>query len=172
MIGQRSSREEVRRGLGGRFPAGGLQRQCVGGWDIGETGGAGEEGGRPDHRADADKLEVSCDGDLKGKKGETQDCTIEDGAGGQSLVKAEVTEVDGDEVTFDAKVFIASDEVETAIEDQLTSRGQEVESVTCDEDLPGTVGEEIECAAAPIGDLVVSTTAVDGLRVNFNFAEK
>lgn len=122
--------------------------------------------------ADADKLKVACEGDLKGEKGETQDCVVSDGAGGESLVRAEATDVDGKTVHFETKLYIAADDVASAIEKQLTSQGQQVDSVTCAEDLPGVVDAEVDCSSEPGGDLIARTTAVDGLRVNFNFGPK
>jgi hypothetical protein len=88
------------------------------------------------------------------------------------LVRAEATDVDGTTVRFETKVYIAADDVASAIEEQLTSQGQQVDSVTCAEDLPGVVDAEIDCNAEPVGDLTARTTAVDGLRVNVNFAPK
>lgn len=122
--------------------------------------------------ADADKLTVSCDGSLKGEKGETQDCTLEDGTGDKSHVRAEVTKVDGDDVKFDTSLFVPADDVAGVLEEQLAGQGEDVESVTCADDLPGVVGEKIECTAEPLGDLTVTTTAVNGLVVNFNSTMK
>ena len=82
-----------------------------------------------------------------------------------------MTEVDGNNVKFSYDPFIAPEDVAAAIKDLATQQGITVETLTCDDELPGKEGESIVCSGTPVdsvGDLTVTVTSVDGLQVNFN----
>lgn len=114
---------------------------------------------------------VACDGTLKGEVDATQDCYATDSQGSTTGLHVKVTEVDGNNVKFSYDPFIAPEDVAAAIKDLATQQGITVETLTCDDELPGKEGESIVCSGTPVdsvGDLTVTVTSVDGLQVNFN----
>jgi hypothetical protein len=114
---------------------------------------------------------IACDGTLKGEVDATQDCYATDAEGSTTGLHVKVTEVDGKTVKFSYDPFIAPEDVAAAIKDLAGQQGITVETLTCEEELPGKEGESIVCSGTPVdsvGDLTVTVTSVDGLQVNFN----
>jgi len=114
---------------------------------------------------------VTCEGTLKGEVDATQDCAATDSEGSTTGLHVKVTEVDGKTVKFSYEPFIAPDDVAAAIIDLAKQQGITVDTLTCEEELPGKEGESIICSGTPadsVGDLEVTVTSVDGLQVNFN----
>lgn len=114
---------------------------------------------------------VACDGTLKGEVDATQDCYATDAEGSTTGLHVKVTAVDGKDVKFAYDPFITPEDVAAAIKDLAGQQGITVETLTCEEELPGKEGESIVCSGTPadsVGDLTVTVTSVDGLQVNFN----
>ncbi|GAB3791242.1 DUF4333 domain-containing protein [Nocardioides ungokensis] len=114
---------------------------------------------------------ASCSGDLTAKVDATQDCHLT--VGKQSAdVRVTVTSVDGSDTKFDAVPFIPGTKVADTIKSSLTSQGYNVDSVDCQGELMGKVGETATCTVAPAkggGTIEATVTKVDGLLVNFNY---
>lgn len=122
--------------------------------------------------ADGEDIEadVTCDGTLKGEVGATQECRVTDEAGTTGLhVKA--TKVDGTDVSFDLSPFIAAADVEEAIRGLAEKQGISLDTISCEGDLEGEKDATVRCSGTPVdtvGDLDVTVTSVEGLRVSFD----
>ncbi len=116
-------------------------------------------------------VQADCAGQLDGKVGAEQECHVD--VGDQKAdVRLRVTSVKDDEVRWSTQPFLSPDIIGESIQQDLDSQGIRVDSVECDEELVGKVGETTTCgttgAKAP-GDLTVEVTGVDGLLINFNY---
>lgn len=71
----------------------------------------------------------------------------------------------------DAVPTVASANLQSDIADRLTSAGEQPQSVTCKEDLPGIVGQTARCdvVMSPTNSFepVVTVTGVDGATINY-----
>jgi hypothetical protein len=121
--------------------------------------------------ADADKVDVACEGDLTAKVGETQDCEAT-AAGTSTGIRLKVDAVEGQDVEFSQTLFISADELASAVDGYFTNQGIKVTGVTCDGELIGEKGESTQCdvTSSSDGDATVraTTSKVDGLTVNFD----
>lgn len=121
--------------------------------------------------ADADAVEVTCDGDLDAEVGATQDClaTLE---GRTTGIRVTVDQVNDDDVDFSTVMFVTAEELETAVGDFYTGQGIGVTGVTCDGELVGEPGDTATCdiTSDTDGDATVeaTSTGADGLTVNFD----
>lgn len=112
--------------------------------------------------------DVTCDGELAGEVGATQECRVTDDAGTIG-VHVKATEVDGKVVTFELSPFLAADDVATAIRSLAKDQGLTIDTLSCEGDLEGVEGASVRCSGTPtdsVGDLNVTVTSVDGRRVN------
>lgn len=116
-------------------------------------------------------IDASCEGDLDAKVDATQDCHLT--VGDQDAdVRVQVTSVDGSDTKLDATPFVPADKVADTIKGSLTDQGYKVDTVDCEEELMGEVGQTATCTAAPSsgdGTIEAKVTSVDGLMVNFNY---
>lgn len=136
----------------------------------------GQTGTRPD--------EVDRPGDLKGEKGATLTCVIQDSSN-KIPVTPTVTEVDGSDLRFRYEVAdTATDGTtpgatapEIQIEERISSMleeqvGQKPDKIDCPGHLPGKVGETMRCTLSVGTDeqsITVTVTGVEGSTVNFHF---
>jgi len=116
-------------------------------------------------------VDASCSGDLTAKVHATQDCHLT--VGSQSAdVRVTVTSVDGSDTKFDAVPFVPGSKVADTIKSSLTKQGYNVDTVDCQGELMGKVGETATCTAAPAkgdGTIRATVTKVDGLLVDFGY---
>ncbi|QLL09023.1 DUF4333 domain-containing protein [Mycobacterium vicinigordonae] len=115
---------------------------------------------------------VSCPSDLPAKVGAQTDCvmTVKDE---KYNVNVTVTSIDGSNVKFDMVETVDKDEVAHIISDKLYQQvGDRPESVTCPENLKGSVGATMRCELkdnAKTYGISVNVTSVVGGQVNFDF---
>ena len=121
--------------------------------------------------ADADKVEVACEGDMTAKVGATQDCEAT-AAGTSTGIRLTVDAVEGEEVEFSQTLFVSATELASAVDGFFTDQGIKVTGVTCGGELVGVKGESATCevTSSSDGDATVraTTSNVDGLLVNFD----
>jgi hypothetical protein len=115
---------------------------------------------------------VSCPDDLKATVGATLDCTI--AANGQSDgVNVTVTSVNGSTVNFDIVETVSKADVASQISAQLNQQfGHPPDSVTCPDNLKGTVGATLRCQLSDDGTpygVTVTVSSVVGGDVKYNF---
>ena len=121
--------------------------------------------------ADADAVEVECDGDLDAEVGATQDClaTLE---GRTTGIRVTVDQVNDEDVDFSTVMFVTAEELETAVGDYYSDQGIGVTGVTCDGELLGEPGDTASCdiTSDTDGDATVeaTSTGAEGLSVNFD----
>jgi predicted thioesterase len=124
---------------------------------------AAQSGQKPD--------KVSCPEDLKGAVGASIDCTMTTG-GQNDAVNVTVTSVNGSSVDFDIVETVDKDAVADQINSQLTEQvGHPPESVTCPDNLKGTVGATLRCQLSDAGanyGVGVTVTGVQGGDVKFD----
>jgi hypothetical protein len=117
-------------------------------------------------------VKADCAGELDGKVGAEQQCHVD--VGDQKAdVRLRVTSVKDDEVRWSTQPFLSPEIIGDSIQQDLDSQGIAVESVDCDSELVGKLGETATCAttgAEAPGDLTVEVTGVDGLLINFKYA--
>jgi hypothetical protein len=117
------------------------------------------------------KVTADCAGALDGKVGAEQECHLHVGAQ-EADVRLHVTGVKGDEVHWSTEPFLPTDVIGDSIQKDLDAQGLAVDSVDCERELAGKVGETTTCAttgAKAPGDLTVKVTSLDGLLINFNY---
>ena len=115
---------------------------------------------------------VSCPNDLTGTVGSTVNCDMK--VKGQPYgVNVTVTSVDGDNAKFDMVETVDKDQVASQLTDQLTQQvGHKPDSVSCPDNLKGTVGATMRCDLTDSGQtygVTVTVASVGGGDVNFNF---
>lgn len=124
---------------------------------------AAQSGQKPDS--------VSCPQDLKAAVGATIDCTLTTG-GQNDAANVTVTSVNGTSVDFDIVETVDKNVVASQISSQLTQQvGHAPESVTCPDNLKGTVGATLRCQLTDAGTAYgvgVTVTAVAGGDVKFD----
>ena len=104
---------------------------------------AAQSGQKPDS--------VSCPRDLKATVGATVDCAMTTG-GQNDAVNVTVTSVNGSSVNFDIVETVDKNVVASQISSQLTQQvGHAPESVTCPDNLKGTVGATLRCQLTDAG---------------------
>jgi hypothetical protein len=116
-------------------------------------------------------VDATCADDLDRKVDATQDCHVEIGDE-TADVRVNVTGVDGNEVEFDLTPYVPTDRVAETIQDALGDEGFQVDSVECEDELLGVVGEVVTCSARPAegdGTTEATVTSVHGLKVNFDY---
>jgi predicted thioesterase len=114
---------------------------------------------------------VTCPGDLPAKVGAQLNCEMK--VKGQTYnVNVTVTSVNGSDVKFDMVQTVDKKQVASVISDQLTQQlGSRPDSVTCPDNLKGTVGATLRCQLTDGGQkygVNVTVTSVDGNNVNFD----
>ena len=117
------------------------------------------------------KVTADCAGELEGKVGSEQTCHLDVGEQ-QADVRLRVTSIKGDEVHWSTQPFLPTDVIGDSIKSDLDGQGIAVDSVDCQAELVGKVGETTTCAttgAKAPGDLTVEVTSVDGLLINFKY---
>lgn len=121
---------------------------------------------------DADaEIAAECEGELAAEVDATQECHLTVGEE-EADVRVVVTAVEDDVVDFKATPFVPAVRVAETIKDNLASQGFEVESVECEDELPGEVDATSTCTARPsegAGTIEAVVTSVEGLMVNFEF---
>lgn len=125
------------------------------------------------YTADDPEAEITadCEGELAAEVDATQDCHVNVGEESAD-VHVTVTEVDGQDVEFEAAPFVPAERVAGTIKANLGDQGFQVDSVECEDELAGELGATTTCAAKPAqgdGTIEVKVTQVDGLMVNFNY---
>ncbi len=115
---------------------------------------------------------VTCPGDLDAKVGAQLNCEMK--VKNETFnVNVTVTSVNGSEVKFDMAETVDKNEVASVISDKLTQQvGRKPDSVTCPDNLKGTVGAALRCLLNDQGQkygISVSVTNVDAGDVNFDF---
>jgi hypothetical protein len=115
---------------------------------------------------------VSCPDDLKASVGSTLDCEMK--VKGQTYgVNVAVTSVEGDNAKFDMVETVDKNQVASEISDQLGQQvGHKPDSVSCPDNLKGTVGATLRCDLTDSNQtygVTVTVASVDGGDVNFNF---
>lgn len=116
-------------------------------------------------------VDASCSGDLDAKVDASQDCHLTVGDQ-EADVRVQVTSVDGSDTKLDATPFVPADKVAETIKGSLAEQGYRLDTVDCEQELIGEVGETATCTAAPAkgdGTIEAKVTSVDGLMVNFNY---
>jgi len=116
-------------------------------------------------------VDASCAGDLTAKVDATQDCHLVVGKE-TADVRVTVTSVSGSDTRFDATPFVPADRVAETIKGSLAQQGYRLDSVDCQGELMGKVGETATCTASPAkgsGKIRATVTSVDGLLVNFDY---
>ena len=115
----------------------------------------------------ADTIEVICEDDLPAKVEASVDCAGTDADGNTTGIRPVVTSVDGDDVEYDAPLFLPADEVTTQVRASLEAEGYTLASLDCDE-AAGEVGSVSSCRVQVEGadpqELVISIDEADGLR--------
>jgi hypothetical protein len=122
---------------------------------------------------DGSTIELTCEDDLPAEVDATVDCWGTDPDGATTGIRPVVTSVDGDDVAYDAPLFLPADELATQLRAQLEQQGYPVEDLTCEE-LAGEVGAAGTCTvqienAPETGDVEVEIVEVDGLRFRFSW---
>ncbi len=88
-------------------------------------------------------------------------------------VNVTVTSVNGSDVKFDMVETVDKNQVASVISDKLTQQvGRKPDSVTCPDNLKGTVGATLRCQLNDQGQkygISVNVTNVDAGDVNFDF---
>jgi hypothetical protein len=119
----------------------------------------------------AKELEAACEGALEAVAEATQDCEVTNG--NQRVgVRASVTDVEADDLGMQLTPFLFGEDVAGAISQSLEMQGYTGISTTCDGDLVGEVGRELECVLiSDTGESVVNVdvTKVDGLMIDYDF---
>lgn len=117
------------------------------------------------------EITAECEGELAAEVDATQDCHLVVGEE-EADVRVVVTEVGDETVDFEASPFVPADLVAETIKGSLVSQGFEVETVECEDELPGEVDATATCTATPsdgAGTIEVVVTSVEGLLVNFDY---
>ena len=119
------------------------------------------------------EVSADCDGGLPHEVDATQDCHLD--VGDETAdVRVTVTSTDGGDHDIDEVPFIPADRMSDTIDKSLTDQGFAVDTVDCESELIGKLGETADCTAVlpeagGATPLKVKVTQVDGLMVNFNF---
>lgn len=118
---------------------------------------------------------VTCPSDLKGEVGATVTCETTTSDGQPIGAVVTVTSVDGSTVNYNVSTearpvpqTLLESKVKELVEPQL---GVPVTSLTCDGDLPPTMGGTQTCSVAAGGNTIplkVTVTQVDGGLINFS----
>ncbi len=117
------------------------------------------------------EITAECGGELAAEVDATQECHLVVGEQ-EADVRVVVTKVGDDVVDFTATPFVPADRVALTIKDSLSAQGFEVETVECEDELPGELDATTTCTATPAeggGAIEVTVTSVEGLMVNFNY---
>ena len=115
---------------------------------------------------------VTCPNDLPAKVGAQVNCEMK--TKNQTYnVNVTVTSVNGSDVKFDMVETVDKDQVASVISGKLTQQvGRKPDSVTCPDNLKGTVGATLRCQLTDSGQkygISVTVTSVDAGDVNFDF---
>jgi hypothetical protein len=115
---------------------------------------------------------VNCPNDLPAKVGAQLNCEMK--VKNQTFnVNVTVTSVDGDNVKFDMVETVDKTQVASEISSKLEQQvGKKPDSVTCPDNLKGTVGATLRCQLTDGSDkygVNVTVTNVDAGDVNFDF---
>ncbi|GCD89992.1 DUF4333 domain-containing protein [Nocardioides sp. LS1] len=116
-------------------------------------------------------ISTTCDGDLDSKVDATQNCHLDVGKE-KADVRVTVTAIDGGEAKFDVLSYVPAETVAATVQKSLTDQGYQVDSIACDDELIGKVGEKTTCTAKPAdgdGKIEATVSSVDGLMVNFDY---
>lgn len=115
---------------------------------------------------------VTCPNELNAAVGATTNCEMKV-KGDPYNVNVTVTSVEGDQVKFDMVETVDKAQVATEIGDQLGQQvGHKPDSVTCPDNLKGTVGATLRCELTDAGQTYgvnVNVTSVDAGDVKFDF---
>ena len=130
-----------------------------------------EVSGRFEPDDPATELDAVCDGALEAVAEATQDCEVTTGR--QRVgVRAVVTDIAADDLGMELTPFLFGEDVAGAISQSLELQGYTDVSTTCEGDLVGEVGRELQCElSTPEGSsrVDVDVTKVDGLMIDYDF---
>ena len=115
---------------------------------------------------------VNCPSDLPATVGAQLNCEMK--VKNQTFnVNVTVTSVNGSDVKFDIVETVDKNQVASVISDKLTQQaGRKPDSVTCPDNLKGTVGATLRCQLNDQGQkygVSVTVTNIDAGDVNFDF---
>jgi uncharacterized protein DUF4333 len=115
---------------------------------------------------------VNCPGDLPATVGAQLNCEMK--VKNQTFnVNVTVTSVNGSDVKFDMVETVDKNQVASVISDKLTQQvGRKPDSVTCPDNLKGTLGATLRCQLNDQGHkygISVTVTNIDAGDVNFDF---
>jgi len=121
---------------------------------------------------DADQVEVSCEGPLVAEVDASTDCFAEFTVdGSRTGIRPTVITAEGEDVEYDAVVFIDGDSVAGVVQQQLRAQAEPASEVECGE----LLGERAATGECTVTDragetpVVTTVTEVNGLRVDFEF---
>jgi len=116
-------------------------------------------------------IEAHCGGGLAVRRGATRDCRLDVGTESAD-VHVVVASVSGRRPLLRITPYIPADRLGDALRSALSGQGYEVESVECEDELPGEPDARTGCTVSPAegeGRVDVHVTKVDGLMVNFDY---
>lgn len=125
--------------------------------------------------ADADTIDVTCEGDLDAEEGASQECVATaEGDPQQTNIRATVETVNEDDVDFSIDLYVTAAALADFVTDYVEGQGITVDSVECSDDLSATAGDTSRCEiASPDGEGAVEATSTgnDGLQVTFDIVD-
>ncbi|KQQ42606.1 DUF4333 domain-containing protein [Nocardioides sp. Leaf307] len=125
--------------------------------------------------ADADTIDVTCEGDLDAEEGASQECVATaEGDPQQTNIRATVETVNEDDVDFSIDLYVTAAALADFVADYVEGQGITVDSVECSDDLSATAGDTSRCEiASPDGEGAVEATSTgnDGLQVIFDIVD-
>jgi Domain of unknown function (DUF4190)/Domain of unknown function (DUF4333) len=130
-------------------------------------------------RGGADVHDATCPEDLQALPGQTVRCTVVFGDGQPADLVVTVTSVDGESIHYEFRPEarpIAKALLEPRVSELLAEQsGSRPLSISCADDLPPVVGQQVDCMVSTRGGTVamtVTTTGTAGGRVSFSIARK
>ncbi|MEQ7847440.1 DUF4333 domain-containing protein [Nocardioides kribbensis] len=125
--------------------------------------------------ADADTIDVACEGDLDAEEGASQECVATaEGDPQETNIRATVETVNEDDVDFSIDLYVTAAALADFVADYVEGQGITVDSVECSDDLSATPGDTSRCEiASPDGEGAVEATSTgnDGLQVIFDIVD-
>lgn len=94
--------------------------------------------------ADADTIDVTCEGDLDAEEGASQECVATaEGDPQQTNIRATVETVNEDDVDFSIDLYVTAAALADFVTDYVEGQGITVDSVECSDDLSATRGRHL-----------------------------
>lgn len=119
-----------------------------------------------------DGAEVACDGGLAEEVDAAQVCRVTEGEQ-TAEVRVTTTAISDGEPEFEVVPFVSAERAAEEISSSLADQGLSLDSVECEDDLPGEVGATTTCLLSRnefnIPEVTAEVTAVDGLFIDFTF---